>query len=105
MGYSRLSDITCTDVSSYRYILLLHLYLGCTSTWRGIPLGYLLCLLVQGHQGPHVFSGVFMAEEVDGVGEKVSGDATTVDVRTLLEALFNMSLRSACFIDDDVFFW
>jgi hypothetical protein len=29
-----------------------------------------------------VFSGVFKAEEVNGVGDKRSGDTTTVDVRT-----------------------
>jgi hypothetical protein len=50
------------------------------------------------------FSGVFTTEEVDGVGDKVSGDNTTVDVQTLLEAFSNMSLRSACFIDE-AFLW
>jgi len=29
-----------------------------------------------------VFSGNFIAEEVDGVGDKGSGDTTTVDVPT-----------------------
>jgi hypothetical protein len=33
-----------------------------------------------------VFSGVFEADKVDGVGEKASGDTTTVDVQTLLDA-------------------
>jgi hypothetical protein len=33
----------------------------------------------------------------------VSGDTTTVDVQTLLEAFLNMSLTSACYIDE-VFF-
>jgi hypothetical protein len=32
-----------------------------------------------------VFSGVFIAEEIDGMGGKGSGDTTTVDVQTLLE--------------------
>ena len=59
--------------------LLLLLYLGCTTNQRGIPFGY---LLLQGHQGPILcFSGVFVAEEVDGVGEKGSGDTTIVDCR------------------------
>jgi hypothetical protein len=31
-----------------------------------------------------VFSGIFRAEEVDGVGDKRSGDTTTVDVQTHL---------------------
>jgi hypothetical protein len=30
----------------------------------------------------------------------VLGDATLVDVQMLLEAFLNMSLRSACFIDE-----
>jgi hypothetical protein len=33
-----------------------------------------------------MFSGVFIAEEVDGVGDKKSGDTTIADVQTLLEA-------------------
>jgi hypothetical protein len=43
-----------------------------------------------------VFSGVFKAEEVNGIGDTGSGDTTMVDVQTLLEAFVNMSLRSAC---------
>jgi hypothetical protein len=35
------------------------------------------------------FSGVFIAEEVDRVGDIGSGDATVVDVQTLLEAVLN----------------
>ena len=46
-----------------------------------------------------IFSGVFGAEEVDGVGDKGSGD-TTVDVQTLFKHFLNMSLRSACFNDE-----
>ena len=42
-----------------------------------------------------MFSGVFIAEEVDGVGDKGSGDTTVVDVQTVLEAFLNMSLKSA----------
>jgi hypothetical protein len=33
-----------------------------------------------------VFSGVFIAEEVDDVGDKWSGDTTTADVQILLQA-------------------
>jgi hypothetical protein len=51
-----------------------------------------------------VFSGVFIAEEVDGVGDKMSGDITMIHVQTLLKAFLNMLLRSAGSIDD-AFFW
>jgi hypothetical protein len=51
-----------------------------------------------------VFSGVFIAEKVNGVGDKGSGETTIVDVLALLEAFLNMSQRSASFIDE-VFFW
>jgi hypothetical protein len=50
-----------------------------------------------------VFSGVLIAEEVYEVGDKKSGDTTAVDVQTLLEVFLNMSLRFACFIDEDSF--
>jgi hypothetical protein len=33
-----------------------------------------------------VFSGVLVAEEADGAGDKGSGDSTAVDVQSLLEA-------------------
>jgi hypothetical protein len=46
-----------------------------------------------------VFSGVFIAEEVEGAGDKVSGDTTMVDVQTVLEAFFDYVSRSTCFID------
>ena len=41
-----------------------------------------------------MFSGVFVAEEVDGIGDKGSED-TTVDVQMLLEAFLNLSLKCA----------
>jgi hypothetical protein len=56
--------------------------------------------LGQGHKGPLLFSAVFIAQEVDGVRDKGSGDITTFNVQTLLEAFVNMLLRSACFIDE-----
>jgi hypothetical protein len=56
------------------------------------------------YQGPLLcFSGVFTVEEVDGEGDKVSGDTTTVDLRTFLEAVWNMSLQFACFVDEAFF--
>jgi hypothetical protein len=103
--YSGLSDSTYTDLCSYKYILLLLLYLGCITNLRSIPFGYIVHLLVQECQGPFLFflgssvstrdagwpgdcgSGVFTAEEVDGVGDKGSGDTTILDVETLLEDL------------------
>ena len=39
-----------------------------------------------------MFSGVFIAEEVDGVGDKGSRDTTLVDMGILLEASLNISL-------------
>jgi hypothetical protein len=47
-----------------------------------------------------VFSGFFIAEEVDGARDMGSGDTATVDVQTLLEVFLNMSLRAACYIDE-----
>jgi hypothetical protein len=92
-----------TEALAGNFVLLL-LYLGCTNNQRSIPFGYLLHLLVQGHQGPLLcFFGVFIAEEVDGVGDKGSRDTTMVDVQTFLEASLNMSLRSVCFIDEGLF--
>jgi hypothetical protein len=49
-----------------------------------------------------VFSGVFVAEEVYGVG-KGSGDTTTVVVQTFLEAFLSVCVRSACFSDEAFF--
>ena len=37
-----------------------------------------------------MFSGVFIPEEADGVGDKGSGDTVTVDVQTPLVAILNM---------------
>jgi hypothetical protein len=50
-----------------------------------------------------VFSGVFIAEEVDGGEDKESGDSTLIDVQAFLGAGLNMFMRSSCFIDE-VFF-
>jgi hypothetical protein len=51
-----------------------------------------------------VFSGVFIAGEVDGVGDKWSGDTRMVTVKTLLEA-FGLDPRSSCFTDEALLFW
>jgi hypothetical protein len=47
-----------------------------------------------------LFSGVFIAEEVDGVGDKESGDTTAVHVQTLFEVFLNMFQRSTCLSDE-----
>jgi hypothetical protein len=83
--------------------LLLLLHLGCTTNQVSTPFRYLLHLLFHEHQisvlffcgfsvstrdaeGPEISgSGVYIAAEVDGVGEKGSGDTTTVHVQTLFE--------------------
>jgi hypothetical protein len=59
--------------------------MGCTTN-QSTTFRYLLSLLVHGHQGPHLYSGVFTTEEVDGVEDKGSGDTTMVDVQTVLKA-------------------
>jgi len=38
-----------------------------------------------------VFSGNFIAEEVDGVGDKGSGDTTTANVEAFLETILENS--------------
>jgi hypothetical protein len=58
--------------------------------------GYTLHLLVHDYRGPILFPGVYLAEEVDRGGDKVSGDITIFDLQTLLEAFLNLLLRSAC---------
>jgi hypothetical protein len=58
-----------------------------------IPLGYVVHLQVWGHQGPLLFSGVFIAEEVDEAGDNRSRHITMVHVWTLLEAVLSMSTR------------
>jgi len=50
-----------------------------------------------------VFFETFVVEEVDGIGNKGSGDATPLYAQTHLEAFLNMSRRSACFIDEACF--
>jgi hypothetical protein len=47
-----------------------------------------------------LFSGIFVAKEVDGVGDMGSGDTTTAEVQTLLGAILKLSLRSAHFTDE-----
>ena len=69
--------------------MFLALYLGCKTNQKSTPLGYLLHLLIQRHQGPFL---CFLESSWPG-------DSTVVDVQTLL----NMSLRSTYF--DESFSW
>jgi len=41
-----------------------------------------------------------MAEEVDGIGDRESGDTTRADVQTHIEDFLNMALLYAYFIDE-----
>jgi hypothetical protein len=43
---------------------------------------------------------VFIAKDIHGVQYKGSGDSTTVDAQTLLEAFLNKSLRSIRFTEE-----
>lgn len=45
----------------------------------------------------------FITQEVDGEEDKGSGN--TIDVKTLVDAFLNMSLRSSCFRDEAFFKW
>jgi hypothetical protein len=49
-----------------------------------------------------VFSGDFIAKELDRIGDKWSGDTTIADMQTCLESFKNISLRAACFIYEAV---
>jgi hypothetical protein len=53
-----------------------------------------------------VFAGVFIAEEVERIGDKGSENTTVVDIglQIFLKAFLNMSLRLACSFDEG-FFW
>jgi hypothetical protein len=50
-----------------------------------------------------MFPGVFIAEKVDRVGDKRSGDATIVDLQIFLKSFLNMSIISACLFDEAFF--
>jgi hypothetical protein len=58
---------------------------------------YLMTAQYIGYCQGAVFSGVFRAKKVDGVGHKGSEVTTMVDVQTYLEDFKNISLRAACF--------
>jgi hypothetical protein len=103
------------------FILLL-IYLCCTNNWRNIPADFSFSCWCTGIRLPFcVFwslfsfyqwcvgqgdcgSGIIVAEEVDLLGDKGSGDTTMVIVEALLESFLNISLRSAC-ISDEMVCW
>jgi len=66
--YSRLSDDTHTDPGLNRKLFVIASVLGAVQLIRGI---YTILIshhvLIQGHQDPLLLSGVFIAEELDGV--------------------------------------
>jgi len=94
---------TATRTLRVNYLLLL-LYLSHKTNQRSIPFGYIHLLVQRSSESSSVVYGVFIDEEVDGVGGKESGDTTTVDIHALLEAFLNMSLGSAGFTEE-AFFW
>jgi hypothetical protein len=78
--------------------------LGCTTKQRSIPFEYQLHLLNKGHQCPLLYFPRVFIVEVDGVGDRGTGDTTMVDVYRHTWDLLNMSLRSASF-KNETFFW
>jgi hypothetical protein len=78
-------------------LLLMLLYSDYTNNHSRIPFGYLL--QVQVVRILSMFSIVFIAAEVDRVGNRGSRVTTMVDVQTHLEAFLNMSMRSTHFYD------
>ena len=52
-----------------------------------------------------MFSIIFIAVEIDGIGEEGSGDITMTDVHTYSEVCLNMTPRSVCFNNEAFFFW
>jgi len=120
--YSGLSKSTYNDLSSYRcffYFLyicaaqrirgIFHLDFSFSYWYRGIRLPFCvfwsLFSFYQCCAGPgDCVSGIILAEEVDLVGDKGSGDITMVIVEALLESVLNISLRSAC-ISDEMVCW
>ena len=72
--YSRLLDGTDTDLISYSKFLLLLPCCGNATNPRGIPYGFTLPSADSGStQSSSADSGVFIAKEVDRVGDKWSG--------------------------------
>jgi hypothetical protein len=53
-----------------------------------------------------VFSQIFIAEEVGGVGDEGSGDTTRVHVQTLLEAALSISMmKLSSFRNQNLWSW
>ena len=93
---------------SVHLLLRQTMYLGCTTNWRSIPFEYLLQLLVLGNQVPLLCFWSLLVSNGDVerlqtldqapsymknlmVQETRSGDATMIDVETLLEGFLNLS--------------
>jgi hypothetical protein len=52
----------------------------------------------------HAFWGLHILQ-INGKGDKRSGNTTMLDVQTLLETWLYMYVRSASLIDKPIFFW
>ena len=79
LDYQTVPILTWVLTSNF---LLLLLYFGSKSNQRSIPFGYLPIGWFAALQSSSMFCWVFIAEEIDGVGDKGLGDTTTVDVHT-----------------------
>jgi hypothetical protein len=91
-------DLRCAELlnSSYTWAVQLG---------RGIFIGVSFSSAGSGSLGSfHLFFfGVFITVDIDRVGYKESGDITVLNIWTLLEAFFNVSLRTTCFIYEAFF--
>jgi len=94
---ARISGSIHTDLSSYRQFLVTAPILGLYNSSAEVFLfGYHIHFLVQYHESPCVcFLQPTWLKKTEG--DERSGDTTTADIHTLLDAILNMSLRSASF--------
>jgi hypothetical protein len=72
--------------------------MGCSTYQRSASFRYVSYAGSGSSLSSCVFSGVFIAEEVYGVGDSALGDTTIVGVQTLVDVFLNMSVTFARFI-------
>ena len=84
--------VTTPTIGLYNYLGEYCLWISPSSADSGSP------------RSSSLFSGVFIVEADDGVGDKASANIATIDLQTLLEDFLNMPLRSA-YLTDEAFFW